>query len=216
MLHEIFARVYARKWAFLGVFLAVFFISFTVLASIGIAPSAFTFRTVIESIVPPSLFPTPSNAPVVKPGEGELPLRIEIPSIGIRATVSNPKDARVSTLDRELLAGTVRYPGSGILGEEGNVLIFGHSSHLPIVHNQAFKAFNDIQNLKAGEPIFLYGEGKVYVYAVEKVEEANASTDAIPLAVDGSRLTLATCDNFGTKQDRFIVTASLVKIEPID
>ena len=95
------------------------------------------------------------------------------------------------------------------------MLIFGHSSHLPVVHNQAFKAFNDIQKLEKGDPIFVVGKDKVYIYAVEKVEEANTASDAIALDVKGAKLTLATCNNFGSKEDRFILTATLVKIDTL-
>lgn len=205
------AYLYERKWAFLGLFVLVFFISHTILALAGVAPGTAIARLPLPNAGDSA---TDSSGGFHLPeGEGELPLRIEIPSLGIRATVANPKTADVAALDQALLGGTVRYPGSGTPGEEGNVLIFGHSSHLPVVYNQAFKAFNDIQKLASGEPIVLYGEGKAFVYAVEKVEQASAATDAIPLGVDGALLTLATCNNFGTKEDRFIVTARLVKVE---
>lgn len=214
VLPNVFGRVYSRKWTFLGTFLAIFFVSFTALASIGIAPSEFSFRDVRDVIIPPSTpIEIPSRGVAVAEGEGELPLRIEIPAIGIETTVANPQSTKIADLDRALLAGAVRYPGTGAVGEKGNVLMFGHSSQLPVVHNQAFKAFNDIQHLKVGERIYVYGETKRYVYAVEKVEKANTDTGAVPLGGDGARITLATCNNFGEKTDRFLVTAVLVAIE---
>ncbi len=207
----VFERILQKKWAFLGMFVAIYFLSFSFFSGVGFAPGPFAYRA------PPAEVPeTPVGQEVpttVAVGEGELPVRIEIPSIGIEATVANPASADIATLDRALLAGAVRYPGSGALGEQGNVLMFGHSSHLPVVHNQAFKAFNDIQKLEVGAPIFVFGKDKIYVYAVEKVEEANTTTGAIPLETDGAKLTLATCDNFGSKSDRFVVTATLVSIQ---
>ncbi|HRH24551.1 MAG TPA: sortase [Candidatus Paceibacterota bacterium] len=206
----VFERILAKKWSFLGVFVVVYFFSFNFLAGVGIAPGAFAFR---PDPVEVPVVPTENDALILPEGQGELPVRIEIPKVGIQATVSNPNTTDVATLDRELLAGAVRYPGSGTLGENGNVLMFGHSSHLPVVHNQAFKAFNDIQNLEVGDPIFVFGKEKIYVYAVEKVEAENTTTGAIPLDITGAKLTLATCDNFGTKSDRFVVTAVLVSIQ---
>lgn len=206
-----FTRVYEKKFLFLALFVGIFFISFITLSSIGLAPLGYSLMRTGNVVLPSA--PGVSDGIAVQEGEGELPVRIVIPSIGIETTVANPTATDIPSLDRALLGGAVRYPGTGALGEKGNVLMFGHSSHLPVVHNQAYKAFNDIQNLKPGDPIFVYGEEKTYVYAVEKVEQANTSTGAIPLEADGAKITLATCDNFGSKSDRFLVTAVLVSID---
>ncbi len=204
-----FENVLRRKWSFLALFTLVYFISLSTLAGFGLAP---------WSSEPPSFVPSEGETVVegsnpIAVAQGELPLRIEIPKLGIRTTVSNPTSAAISVLDAELTKGAVRYPGSGTPGEAGNVLIFGHSSQLPVVQNQAYKAFNDIQKLNAGDVIFVLGEEHAYVYAVESVSEANTASDAVPLAVDGAKLTLATCNNFGSKEDRFIVVANLVKVD---
>jgi LPXTG-site transpeptidase (sortase) family protein len=211
----VFARIFSRKWSFLGIFIIVFFISFTALASIGIAPRGLTLENAFPGIVDTLIVPIEDSGITLPKGEGELPVKIEIPAIGIETSVANPESTKVADLDRALLGGAVRYPGTGVLGEKGNVLLFGHSSHLPVVHNRAYKAFNDIQNLKVGEPIYVYGEGKKYTYAVETVQQENTTTGAIPLSSDGARITLATCDNFGAKSDRFVVTAVLTGIENV-
>ena len=144
----------------------------------------------------------------------ELPERIEIPSIKLKVNVANPNSTDVATLDAALHTGAVRYPLSAKLGEDGNVIAFGHSSYLPVVNNPAYKAFNEIQKLKVGERIMVVGTDNTFVYVVETVNSANAGTDAIPLTVTGKMLTLATCDSFGTKSDRFVVTASFVESYP--
>lgn len=144
----------------------------------------------------------------------ELPTAIHIPSINLSVTVANPDTTNVEKLDELLLSGTVRYPTSGKLGENGNVIVFGHSSYLPVVHNKAYKAFNEIQKLKTGDRILVQGTSVTYVYAVEGVRQADAGTDAIPLTVSGQMLTLATCDSFGKSTDRFIVTAHFVESYP--
>lgn len=209
-LDRVFLRVMRRMWLFVCVFTVIFFVCFTTLAMTGIAPRPFAFRPSVLSSVVPSV--EPAKTVIVKKGEGELPVRIEIPEVGIEATVANPTQTDIHILDTALLGGAVRYPGTGVLGEEGNVLLFGHSSHLPVVHNKAYKAFNDIQKLKAGDPIYVYGEKKRYTYAVESVKQENTTTGAIPLDVGGAKITLATCDNFGAKTDRFVVTAVLVSV----
>lgn len=202
-----FQKVYARKWVFLGAFFVVFVVSVAVLAILDLLPNA-----------PPKLV---ADAPAVTAttttslGLAEPPVRIEIAAIGLNEPVSNPVSADVKLLDNALLAGPVRYPSSSNLGEPGNVIIFGHSSYLPIVNNKEFKAFDGIQKLRADDAIKVYGSSRVYTYAVDTVTKADANADAIPLSVAGSRLTLATCDSFGKKSSRFIVTAHLVGSDPV-
>lgn len=205
---SLFEEVYKKKFVFTAIFTLIFFISTSVLYIFGFAPDMPFLKS---RAVPGGV----STGTVKTETQGEMPSRIEIPSIGVQALVSNPESKDISSLDQALMAGAVRYPDTARLGEEGNVLLFGHSSHLPVVHNKAYKAFNDIQKLKAGEPIFVIGDKKVYTYAVENVASASVDTGEIPLSLTGAKLTLVTCDNFGTKADRFIVTAHLVNIETL-
>lgn len=140
----------------------------------------------------------------------EYPVRIAAPAVGVNATVSNPQTATIATLDAALLTGAVRYPTTARLGEEGTVLIFGHSSRIPVVRNQAYKAFNNIQNLKKGETISVYSATAEYRYKVTGVRIADATEDVVQLAQSGKHLVLVTCDSFTSKTSRFIVTAEFV------
>jgi len=195
---------YTQKWRFLVVFVCVLFTTVSVAAQYDILPNPPKAETV--AIDPKALAAAPAEVTT----SPELPTKIEIPAIGLTQNVSNPNTTDVEKLDNALLTGPVRYPTSSKLGEAGNVIIFGHSSYLPIVRNQAFKAFDGIQKLKEGDLIKVTGNGHVYTYAVETVTTENATEAAIPLTVQGSKLTLATCDSFGEKTDRFVVTATLV------
>src|SRR5262249_28982061 len=125
-------------------------------------------------------------------------------------TISNPTSTDVDVLDDALLKGPVHYPTTALLGEQGTMLLFGHSSYLPIVHNQNYKAFDGIQNLKPGDIVSVYSGTTEYRYAVVGVRQANVNDDPIvELPQDGVHLTLITCDSFATKSERFIVTADL-------
>ena len=141
---------------------------------------------------------------------GELPTKIVIAKIGLSAPIANPATTDVNALDQYLLSGAARYPTSATLDQQGNVILFGHSSYLPVVVNQHFKTFDGIQNLKEGDLITVYGSTHVYTYSVMSEQKQNASSDSIPLTTTGHTLTLATCDSFGQKSDRFVVTATLV------
>jgi LPXTG-site transpeptidase (sortase) family protein len=146
----------------------------------------------------------------------DTPVRIEIPVLNIDTVIANPSSTDVAVLDEHLLKGAVRYPGSALLGEQGNVLIFGHSSYLPVVRNQAFKAFNEIQNLKKDDEIRVYSDTRVFIYGVEEVHKVSAkSTEEIVLESKNNLLTLVTCNTFGAKSDRFLLKATLRTVEKL-
>ncbi len=197
------AQAYTRKWSFLAAFIIVFLFSLSLLASMDLVPEVTTSKNQNDTKV--------ATTTALDALPKEYPVRIEIPAIDLKVSVANPTSTNVATLDAALLKGAVRYPTSAKLGEKGNTILFGHSSYLPVVNNQAYKAFNAIQNLKKGDRITVYGNGQAYVYAVDNVYQADATADAIPLTATGHTLTLVTCDSFATKSDRFVAVATLVE-----
>jgi LPXTG-site transpeptidase (sortase) family protein len=186
----------------------VFVATYGVLATFDLLPNSATAQVKAEE----------STGPVEKAGNtvaSEFPTKVTIPRINLEVGVSNPTTASPEVLDRELLKGAVRYPTSGLLGSEGsNVVIFAHSSYLPIVHNQAYKAFDGIQTLSQGDKIYVSGKDRTYVYVVDSVHQADASKAGIPLSVEGNKLTLITCDSFSSKSGRFVVQATFVESYP--
>lgn len=137
----------------------------------------------------------------------ELPVRIVIKDIGTDWKVLNPTGTDLDTLNAAVDEAPMRWPTSGLLGTDGTVALFGHSSHLPIVHNQAYKAFNNIEKLVPGQVVSVYSATTEYRYKVTKVRVASATEDVVELPADGKYLALITCDNFGSKSDRYVVTA---------
>ncbi len=207
-------KAYGRKWSFLVLTLLAFTVSVYVLAAFDLLPDA--PKTPSADAAPAvSLARSPSIAPAAVTAaspvaHSEAPVEVVIPSISLTAPVANPTTTDVETLDQLLLSGAVRYPTSAMLGENGNVVIFGHSSYLPIVRNEHYKTFDGIQKLKAGDTITVYSSDAVYTYAVRSVVQEDATEAIIPLSVSGKVLTLSTCDVFGQKSERFIVTADFV------
>ena len=198
-------RAYTRKWAFLGLFGVAFLGSVSLLASLDLLPETPAVAPQV-SIAASAIAVPPVTAPA-----SEEPVKIEVSLIGLSATISNPATTKAETLDALLLKGAVRYPTSAKLGETGNVVLFGHSSYLPVVNNPAYKTFNGIQKLAAGNVITVTSGTRTYTYRVRSVaKESAAENAAIPLAVSGKVLTLVTCNSFATKSDRFVVTADFV------
>ena len=205
-------QAYARKWTFLGLFVLVFVASTFLLQWLDLLPNP--PRVPAVSVASSPLVASDAAASRAALG-AEVPVKIEIPVIGLAAPVANPDTVDVATLDALLLKGAVRYPTSARLGEAGNVILFGHSSYLPVVLNPAYKTFNGIQKLRTGDTVMVYSVDAAYTYAVRSVAKESANDAAIPLSVAGRALTLSTCDSFGAKTDRFVVVADFVESHSI-
>ncbi len=147
--------------------------------------------------------------------EKAKPVRIIAESVGIDSIILNPESTDITVLDEALTYGAVRYPKSGLLGDNDNIYIFGHSTSIKTVRNQAYKALNGLKDLKAGDEIKLLSEQREYIYKVTAVTQEK-NTDAIVRFNTGKRtLTLSTCNTLGAKEDRYIVTADFVASYPI-
>jgi len=205
---ETSSRQKAPKRVFFAAVVVIFFLTLSAADSIGFVPSY-----IDGSISEVALKDLPQLGLPAQAGEstGILPERIVIPSINLDLPIQNPATKDVELLDAALQKGPVRYMDSAQLGEKGNILVFAHSSHLPIVHNQMYRAFNNISDLKEGDSIIVSGEGKEYTYRVTSVRHADATEEMIDLSkAKGTRLTLSTCDTFGKKTARWVVEAELV------
>jgi LPXTG-site transpeptidase (sortase) family protein len=196
-------RIYAKKGSFFLIFTCLFFAGSAVLGRFGLLPEGAVSANIAEAgTVLAASAPIPSS---------ELPVKIAIPSLSLSTFIENPSTEDTLVLDQGLLKGAVRYPTSAKLGEEGNVVLFGHSSYLPVVYNQAYKTFNGIQKLSAGDEITVYSANAAYTYRVKSVTKESANDAAIPLSVTGKVLTLSTCNSFAEKTDRFVVVANFVE-----
>jgi sortase (surface protein transpeptidase) len=189
-------------------------------ASVVTAFDALTTSTLVTEIpvsveepVPPAV-PAAAPAPVIESvivtatEVPVVPVSLTIPKLGRTVEVRNPVSRTIADLDAALLTGVVRHPDSARLDQEGNVFILGHSSYLPVVTNRNFQAFNGIQNLAWGDVLVVTADdGQQYTYRVERVYRARAQEVVVPIAGTGHRLTLATCNSFGSADDRYIVEA---------
>lgn len=211
--------IWERKFPFLFVYFIVFLLTYLFLVAVDFVPEPKTEDVEEDALlVEPALAQVTeqevATVEVVEPKTVEpvLPTEIYIKSLDKSIEVLNPTSRNIADLDEALLYGVVRHPDSAHLGQEGNVFILGHSSYLPTVLNKNFKAFNGIQYLEWGDEIEVSSDNQVYVYRVEKVYEAQASELYVPIAVDEKMLTIATCDSFGSVDDRYIVEARQIEV----
>lgn len=204
----------ARKLAFLATFFVVVFISYAILYAIDFIPEAPKDDNNGLAVASDVRSKTDSLgedfSDIDELDVDPLPRRIIFDSLDKEVTVVNPISNNIADLDEALLGGVVRHPDSADFSTEGNVFILGHSSYLPTVFNKNFQAFNGIQSLTWGDLVRLQSSDTEYIYRVERVYKARASEVVVPTTPGEARLTLATCNTFGAKEDRFIVEAELI------
>ncbi len=222
-----FDAIWAKKFAFCGTFFAIFFTCYGTLAMLDALPepvATVDFDTTsqvaaVADVLPQPIIPVASSTPTTTDPvileEPVFPDTIVIDKLDRTITVLNPTSSRTEDLDAALLYGTVRHPASATLDQSGTVFILGHSSYLPTVLNPNFQAFNGIQDLRFGDTIRLQSGSVEYVYRVEKVYRAKASEVTVPIAGDEKRLVIATCNSFGSIDDRYVVEAVLLESKEI-
>jgi len=196
------------------IFLIIFCVTFAVLYFIGFVPEEIlTTGNSPADIIKLNLFQDSSTNQNLGSTVKDIPIKIQIQKVGVDITISDPNNVDSAILNQYLLKGAVRYPGSGYLGS-GNLFIFGHSSTLSVVHNQAYKAFNKIEDLKEGDEISVYSTSTKYIYKVRDVRTVKASQEEVNLTTKENMLTLSTCDLIGsTNEYRYVVRADYVRKE---
>lgn len=213
-----------RKVSFVVTFFVIFFLSYAFLAWIDFLPEPIVdnkTNSVNETAKESALLlgatkeeaVSTSSTLVTKETTPLYPDTIIIDKLKRTIPVQNPNSRKIADLDAALLYGVVRHPDSATLEQKGTVFVLGHSSYLPTVLNHNFQAFNGIQNLVFGDTIRLQSGEVEYTYRVDRVYRAKASDVTVPIAGDSHRLVLATCNSFGTTDDRYIVEAGLLEVK---
>jgi LPXTG-site transpeptidase (sortase) family protein len=210
---------YASVGYFLTIMVGVFFITFSVLYFLGLTPGSFSRpdRDINDEIDESYWVGDYELIDVSGYAGGQsglisrtLPDRVVIDKIGVDTIVEQPNTRDVQVLDQYLTRGAVYYPGSGTL-EQGNMFIFGHSTGLSVVQNQAYKTFNNLENLVEGDEIRVEADGSIYIYRVTDVSLYNADEAVITFDNSSRKLTLSTCNTFGAKQERWVVDADFYR-----
>ena len=152
----------------------------------------------------------PEFNPTTASGQAQFDISsyaISIPSIKI-------ENAQVSTIDTDLTRHLVNYQGTGIPGEFGNAVIFGHSTLPQLFNAKDYKTiFANAYKLKNTDLIYAFVKGVKYSYKIFKIRIVDPSdSSALEQDYDNSYLTLVTCTPPGTIWKRLVVKSRLEKI----
>ncbi len=114
----------------------------------------------------------------------------------------------------DLSKSLIHYGGTGIPGELGNAVVFGHSTLVQLFNPKDYKTiFSTLPTLKVGDDVLVHYDGITYRYIVNDITITQPN-DFTPLEqrFDDSYITLITCVPPGTYFQRLIVKARLQKI----
>ncbi len=122
---------------------------------------------------------------------------IEIPKIDVKKFVGEGVGVE------DLKNGPGHYPGTPLPGEKGNAAIAGHRTTYGA-------PFYDLQELDAGDPIFVTTAAGRFEYDV--IDQKSVSPDSVYVLdpTPDDRLTLTTCNPRFSAAERLIITAKLV------
>ena len=154
--------------------------------------------------------PLITNTPVGPDPEIIIPkINVQIPVVyGVDST-----DERV--VQKALEKGVLHYADTALPGENGNMVIVGHSSN-NIFNKGKYKfAFVLLSRLEPGDTFYLQKDGKRYTYEVygKKIVKPNDVSVLGPTDREAT-VSLITCDPPGTSINRLVVTGEQISPDP--
>lgn len=151
--------------------------------------------------------------PKFNPGSNQRPQN-DTPFYAISIPKINIEEAIVTTVDNDLKKHLVNYSGTSIPAENGNAVIFGHSTLPQLFNAKDYKTiFANAYKLKNGDNIYAFVKGVKYSYKIFKIIIVDSSdSSALEQDYDNSYLTLVTCTPPGTIWKRLVIKARLEKI----
>lgn len=181
----------------------------TIISAQGLSPVAFAAGSSDGLLTPPSgdftnanaWYPTAPQKHVVTPVNTYT---LSIPKLKI-------DNATVQVGGDDLDAGLVHYGGTGLPGQYGSAVIFGHSTLPQFFSPTNYRTiFSLLPTLKAGDDVTILYDGVQYTYSVyDMVVLDPTDLSGLEQQFDDSYITLVTCVPPGTYWKRLYVKAKL-------
>jgi sortase A len=146
--------------------------------------------TTIDKNAPPSIMITKIN--------------VNAPVIYDQSTVSE------TAFLQALQNGVVHYPSTAFPGQEGNIVIFGHSSEAWWAPGNYKYVFTLLDKLQIQDLVYLNYKGARYVYRVYDIKVVQPNDLSVLNQSSGHLLTLLTCTPVGTASKRLVIRAEQI------
>lgn len=178
----------------------------------------FLFGFFNDRIIAPFIQPSrhTSDVPLISGAAVSADPEVIIPKINAQVPVVYDVNTTADeAIQQGLTEGVVHYPTSPDPGQNGNVVIVGHSSgNIFNMGNYKF-AFSLLREMDNGDTFFLQKDGKRYTYQIYK-KEVVKPTDVSVLgpADQPATATLITCDPPGLSTNRLVLIAQQINPDP--
>lgn len=173
-----------------------------------------------ERVIAPFITPskTVSNTPIIDE-TGAVAVndtKVIIPKINVEIpVVYDQTSIKEEDIQNSLEDGVVHYATTASPGEQGNAVIFGHSSN-NILNKGKYKfAFVLLNRLQVGDTFSLTKNGQRYTYKVYEKKVVKPDEVSVLGPTDrGATATLITCDPPGTSTNRLVVIGEQISPDP--
>ena len=138
---------------------------------------------------------------------------VPVINVSSESIVKKDWDKLEADMQAALQYGVIHYPGTARPGQQGNVVITGHSSYFPWDPGRFKDVFAVLHDLQEGDKILLYSNQKQYVYEVTSMKKIWPSELDVLKPTTENKLTLITCTPVGTNLKRLVIEAKLIRVQ---
>lgn len=136
-----------------------------------------------------------------------------LPVVGVKNEnlIARKWDELEADIQEALKNGVIHYPGTALPGDNGNVVITGHSSYYVWDAGRFKDVFALLHDVRVKDKIVIYFNQKKYIYEASEIKTVASKDVDVLKQTQGEQLTLITCTPIGTNLKRLIVIAKLVQ-----
>ena len=179
----------------------------------------FLFGFFNERFIAPFIQPSRSvtNTPIIsEAATANQNPEIIIPKINVELPVVYGMDSiQENDVQKALENGVLHYADTSLPGQNGNVVIIGHSAVNLFVSGHYKYAFSLLRRLDNGDTFYLFKDGKRYTYQVYKKETVKPTdVGVLGPAEKNATATLITCDPPGLNVNRLIIVGEQISPDP--
>lgn len=160
----------------------------------------------VEAIPPLNIEVFPPDMRVVIPRINQ-----NVPVVGVKNDnlIARKWQDLEADIQKSLRDGVIHYPGTALPGENGNIVLTGHSSYYAWDPGRFKDVFALLHDVKQGDKIVVYFNQRKYTYEVFSIKTVLPQNVDVLGTASAEQLTLITCTPIGTNLKRLIVQARL-------
>ncbi|MFC1655958.1 sortase [Patescibacteria group bacterium] len=147
---------------------------------------------------------TPPDTRIIIP---RINKNVPIVTVSTEALINRDWTRLEQEIQSALQDGVVHYPGTGFPGDEGNIVVTGHSSYFPWDPGRFKDVFALLHDVNIGDKIYVYHKQEKYEYEVYETKVVLPTQVDVLTQAGDERLTLITCTPVGTNLKRLVVLA---------